>query len=251
MLYWALFGLLYLPMSTSASCAANTRVFSYFDAFMLSINVASTIGFGNVQVNEGCNFYPIVILMLQILVSLTLDCIFMGIIFAKLARPQKRKVSLMFSECAVINGGVKGGFAQLQVRLADARRSHLVECHTRFVVYEEIDGPDGFDIQQTDLDSDGAEWTFTAIPILITHTITEESPLARLMRSPDASFEIVCIVEGIVPTTGMTTQATESYHHTEVRHGHRFLPMVRKATRPGGPPIEMDFSQLSATCQNA
>lgn len=249
--FWAFFALLYLPMAAGTSCADATKVRTYYDAFMLSLNVASTIGFGNVQVNESCSFYPVIILMVQILTSLTIDCIFMGIIFAKLARPQKRKVSLMFSECAVINDGVEGGFAQLQVRLADARRSHLVECHTRFVLYEEFEGPDGFDIRQTDLESDGAEWTFTAIPILITHTITEDSPLARLMRSPGACFEVVCVVEGIVPTTGMTTQATESYHHTEVRHGHRFLPMVRKASRPGRPPIEIDFNALSATSRNA
>lgn len=65
-------------------------------------------------------------------------------------------------------------------------------------------------------------------PTLIVHKIDEESPLYELSAQDmlRERFEIVTMLEGVVESTGMTTQARSSYLPSEILWGHR-MKMIK------------------------
>ena len=69
---------------------------------------------------------------------------------------------------------------------------------------------------------------FMVWPIIIEHRINEDSPFWDM--SADALqqevFELVVVLEGIVESTGMTTQARTSYLPNEILWGHCFERLV-------------------------
>eukprot|EP00039_Didymoeca_costata_P008814 m.116714 g.116714 ORF g.116714 m.116714 type:complete len:365 (-) comp14241_c0_seq3:2819-3913(-) len=245
---WFVFSLLYLPMTVHEECAAQTHVYHWRDSFMLSVMASSTIGFGYHYVDPSkCSGYVVVILCLQILIQLAIDCCFMGTIFVKLSRPQSRSLSLRFSKNAVIDN--RGNHPQLQVRIADARKQQLCEPHVRMVLMEKIHGPDGFDIHAIPLSVDQA-YIYLVLPFVARHDIDDKSPLKASLENPDSDFEIVVIVEGTENTTGLTTSRQQSYCREEIFKNHRFLPMVspNDSLRK---PIVLDFGRLSAIAPNS
>lgn len=54
------------------------------------------------------------------------------------------------------------------------------------------------------------------------------SPLYDLsaMELQCSDLEVIVILEGVVETTGITTQARTSYVSEEIQWGHRFIPIV-------------------------
>lgn len=54
------------------------------------------------------------------------------------------------------------------------------------------------------------------------------SPLYDLsaMELQCSDLEVIVILEGVVETTGITTQARTSYISEEIQWGHRFVPIV-------------------------
>ena len=94
-------------------------------------------------------------------------------------------------------------------------------------------------------DEDGR--LFLAWPTTVEHKITENSPLWETSATDliHRHFEVVVIMEGIVESTGMTTQARTSYLPSEILWGHRFDQEV--SFRPESGQYVVDFSKLNAT----
>lgn len=71
-------------------------------------------------------------------------------------------------------------------------------------------------------------------PTTIVHKINELSPLYHLSASDmlRERFEIIVMLEGVIESTGMTTQARSSYLPSEILWGHRFEHIItfRKET---------------------
>ena len=69
---------------------------------------------------------------------------------------------------------------------------------------------------------------FMVWPIIIEHRINEDSPFWDLSADglQQEVFELVVVLEGIVESTGMTTQARTSYLPNEILWGHRFERLV-------------------------
>lgn len=83
--------------------------------------------------------------------------------------------------------------------------------------------------QEMEVGADGSDDRLMFIwPTLIVHKITEDSPLYDLTAQDLAreKFEIVAMLEGVVESTGMTTQARSSYLPAEILWGHRFESTV-------------------------
>lgn len=70
---------------------------------------------------------------------------------------------------------------------------------------------------------DGLDRIFLVWPLTICHVIDERSPLYEFSNDDlsTANFEIVAILEGVVESTGMNTQARTSYLPFEILWGHR------------------------------
>lgn len=83
--------------------------------------------------------------------------------------------------------------------------------------------------QELTVGADGSDDRLMFIwPTLIVHKIDEDSPLYDLSAQDMLKdrFEIVTMLEGVVESTGMTTQARSSYLPSEILWGHRFESTV-------------------------
>ncbi len=62
------------------------------------------------------------------------------------------------------------------------------------------------------------------------HEIDNDSPLSSLspkdLTMDNTAFEIIVILEGVLETTGLMTQARSSYVGHEIRWGYRFRELV-------------------------
>jgi len=69
---------------------------------------------------------------------------------------------------------------------------------------------------------------FMVWPIIVEHRINKDSPFWDLSAESlqQEVFELVVVLEGIVESTGMTTQARTSYLPNEILWGHRFERLV-------------------------
>ena len=170
-----------------------------------------TIGFGFKYITNECKS-GIIVVIIQCVLGLLLDSFLLGLIFTKLSRPRNRRRTLLFSDCAVIREDGGGRGKVLEFRIADVRRSQVVEGHVRLQLYWYRESSDGRgNLRQYDLDvgyETGRDRVFLLTPVSVYHHITEDSPLHGLTQEDLASsqLELVVILEGIVEVTGLTSQ---------------------------------------------
>ncbi|XP_038211771.1 ATP-sensitive inward rectifier potassium channel 12 isoform X4 [Zerene cesonia] len=173
-----------------------------------------------------------------------------GLIFAKLARAKKRNTTLLFSRNAVIC--LRDGEFCLLFRVGDIRKSHILEAHVRAQIIRKKITREGellpFYQQELKVGADGEEDRLMFIwPMTIVHKINEKSPLYNLSASDmlRERFEIVVMLEGVIESTGMTTQARSSFLPSEILWGHRFETMVSFRKDTGE--YEVDYTRFNNT----
>jgi potassium inwardly-rectifying channel subfamily J len=222
---------------------------SFVSAILFSIETQHTIGYGSRHTTEECT-EAIILMMLQSCFGVICQAMMTGIVFAKLSRPKKRAETLMFSKNACICK--QDGEMCLLFRVGDMRKSHIVEAHIRGVVIKKKITKEGevLPLYQFDVDlgfNEGQDRLFLVWPVIIVHKITESSPFWEM--SPEdlhkEQFEFIVILEGIVESTGMTTQARSSYLPGEILWGHRFERLVTFQKENGQ--YQIDYSRFNNT----
>ncbi|XP_014480841.1 PREDICTED: G protein-activated inward rectifier potassium channel 3-like isoform X2 [Dinoponera quadriceps] len=219
---------------TFIPCVQDIR--SFTSCFLFSVETQHTIGYGAKHTTDECP-EAIFTLCIQSMTGVILQAFMVGIVFAKLSRPKKRTQTLLFSRNAVICQ--RDGQSCLMFRVGDMRKSHIIEAHVRAQMIKRKVTKEGelLPFFQTELKvgGDGEEdKIFFIWPTTIVHKIDRNSPLYRISASDmlRERFEIVVILEGVIESTGMTTQARSSYLPSEILWGHRFEPIItfRKET---------------------
>jgi potassium inwardly-rectifying channel subfamily J len=222
---------------------------SFTSALLFSIETQHTIGYGSRHTTEECP-EAIVLMMFQSCFGVICQALMTGIVFAKLSRPKKRAETLMFSKSACICK--QDGDLCLLLRVGDMRKSQIVEAHIRAVLIKKKITKEGdvLPLYQFDVDlgfNEGRDRLFLVWPVIIVHKIDEESPFWEL--TPEdlhrEQFELIVVLEGIVESTGMTTQARSSYLPGEVLWGHRFERLVTFQKENGQ--YQIDFSRFHNT----
>ncbi|BFZ02851.1 hypothetical protein BsWGS_05890 [Bradybaena similaris] len=222
---------------------------SFTSALLFSIETQHTIGYGHRHTTEECP-EAIVLMMFQSCFGVICQALMTGIVFAKLSRPKKRAETLMFSKSACICK--QDGDLCLLLRVGDMRKSQIVEAHLRAVLIKKKITKEGdvLPLYQFDVDlgfNEGRDRLFLVWPVIIVHKIDQDSPFWEL--SPEdlhrEQFELIVILEGIVESTGMTTQARSSYLPGEVLWGHRFERLVTFQKENGQ--YQIDFSRFHNT----
>ncbi|XP_047995357.1 uncharacterized protein LOC125233398 isoform X5 [Leguminivora glycinivorella] len=102
--------------------------------------------------------------------------------------------------------------------------------------------------QELKVGADGEEDRLMFIwPMTIVHKINEKSPLYNLSAADmlRERFEIVVMLEGVIESTGMTTQARSSFLPSEILWGHRFETMVSFRKDTGE--YEVDYTSFNNT----
>ncbi|XP_075693193.1 ATP-sensitive inward rectifier potassium channel 11 [Rhinoderma darwinii] len=208
-----------------------TSVQSFTAAFLFSIEVQVTIGFGGRMVTEECPS-AILVLIVQNIVGLVINAIMLGCIFMKTAQAHRRAETLIFSKYAVI--ALRNGKLCFMFRVGDLRKSMIISATIHMQVVKKSSSLEGevIPLNQIDIQMENPISTngiFLVSPLVICHSITKDSPLydisaADLTHHQD--LEIVVILEGVVETTGITTQARTSYLADEILWGQRFVPVI-------------------------
>ncbi|PVD38195.1 hypothetical protein C0Q70_00806 [Pomacea canaliculata] len=228
-------------------CVMEIR--SFTSALLFSIETQHTIGYGYRHTTEECP-EAIVLMMFQSCFGVICQALMTGIVFAKLSRPKKRAETLMFSKSACICK--QDGDLCLLLRVGDMRKSQIVEAHIRAVLIKKKVTKEGdvLPLYQFDVDlgfNEGRDRLFLVWPVIIVHKIDQASPFWEL--TPEdlhrEQFELIVVLEGIVESTGMTTQARSSYLPGEVLWGHRFERLVTFQKENGQ--YQIDFSRFHNT----
>ncbi|EZA52802.1 ATP-sensitive inward rectifier potassium channel [Ooceraea biroi] len=223
---------------TFTPCVMEIR--SFTSCFLFSVETQHTIGYGAKHTTDECP-EAIFTMCIQSMTGVILQAFMVGIVFAKLSRPKKRTQTLLFSRNAVICQ--RDDQPCLMFRVGDMRKSHIIEAH----VTKEGELLPFF---QTELKvgGDGEEdKIFFIWPTTIVHKIDKYSPLYRISASDmlRECFEIVVILEGVIESTGMTTQARSSYLPSEILWGHRFQPIITFRKETGE--YEVNYSLFNNT----
>ncbi|XP_064870572.1 ATP-sensitive inward rectifier potassium channel 8-like [Oncorhynchus nerka] len=159
---------------------------------------------------------------------------------------------LIFSRNAVI--AVRNNRLCFMTRVGDLRKSMIIGAAVRLQVVRKTTTPEGevIPIHQIDVQTESAAASnsiFLLAPLIICHTINKDSPLYDLsaMELQCSDLEVIVILEGVVETTGITTQARTSYVTEEIQWGHRFVPIV---TEEDGV-YSVDYSKFGNTVKVA
>ena len=210
-------------------CVTNMKTFS--SVFLFSVETQHTIGYGTRASNDHC-YEGVITQCIQSIVGVLIQATMAGVIFAKIARPEKRKETLIFSKKAVIHK--RDGKLCLMMRVGDMRKSVLIESHVRAQMIRRKVTKEGEVIHysQEELSvgvEGGDDRLFFIWPQLIIHVIDKDSPLYHLAASDllNEAFEIVVFLEGVTESTGSNAQARTSYLPNEIVWGHRFERLVQ------------------------
>lgn len=234
---------------TWTPCVQNVNGFT--SCFLFSVETQHTIGYGGRFTTEECP-EAIFVMCLQSIVGVMIQAFMVGIVFAKLSRPKKRTQTLLFSRSAVICH--RDGVPCLMFRVGDMRKSHIIEAHVRAQLIRHKVTKEGetLPFHQTELKvgGDGEEdKIFFIWPTTIVHQIDSFSPLYNLSATDllRERFEIVVILEGVIESTGMTTQARSSYLPSEILWGHRFKSLITFKKETGE--YEVDYAIFNDTVE--
>ena len=155
-----------------------------------------------------------------------------GVVFAKIARPGRRALTVVFSKNAVITQ--RNGALHLIFQLADIQLSQLVESHFRAQLRSRLVTEEGEVLNnymrelrlttQCEGNSLAEDRGLLLLPVQVSHIITEDSPLYSLdpLALLNADLEIVLVMEAVVEPSGNTTQALTSYLPDEILWGCTF-----------------------------
>ncbi|KAM9377821.1 potassium inwardly rectifying channel subfamily J member 11, like isoform 1-T2 [Pholidichthys leucotaenia] len=207
-----------------------TAIHSFTSAFLFSIEVQVTIGFGGRMVTEECPV-AIVVLIIQNILGLIINAVMLGCVFMKTAQANRRAETLIFSRNAVI--APRNGRPTFMFRVGDLRKSMIISATVQLQVIRRTMTAEGeviplcqLDIQvENPLRSNGI---FLVSPLVISHTIERGSPLYEMSAQSLASddLELIVILEGVVETTGISMQARTSYTPEEILWGRRFVSII-------------------------
>lgn len=207
-----------------------TAIHSFTSAFLFSIEVQVTIGFGGRMVTEECPM-AITVLIIQNILGLIINAVMLGCVFMKTAQANRRAETLIFSRNAVI--APRNGRPTFMFRVGDLRKSMIISATVQLQVIRRTVTTEGevipvcqLDIQvENPLRSNGI---FLVSPLIISHTMERGSPLYELSAHSLAAedLEIIVILEGVVETTGISMQARTSYTPEEILWGRRFVSII-------------------------
>lgn len=94
------FAIIYTTISATLGC--NLQLTSIREGFLFSLETMTTVGYGTNDYLFGSCWVMLPMLSLQACIGLLIDAFLIGVLFARLSRPQTRAATVVFSKNAVI-----------------------------------------------------------------------------------------------------------------------------------------------------
>ncbi|CBY11348.1 unnamed protein product [Oikopleura dioica] len=205
-------------------CFENVN--SFKTAFLFFVETETTVGYGKRTITANCP-EAILLLIIQCLAGTMVDAFMVGCIFIKISKPQNKNDTLIFSDNAVI--AIRDGKYNFMFRIGNLRNSLFVKCicKVKFIKSKQTIEGEFLPLDQRDMDvgtATGADKLFLVTPMVIKHEINEKSPFWEMSCTDMMAeqFEIIVILEGVVESTGQSSQARTSYLNNEILWGHRY-----------------------------
>ncbi|CAN0058338.1 unnamed protein product, partial [Ectocarpus sp. 12 AP-2014] len=122
-----LFAIVYTTISHTLGC--NLKLTSIREGFLFSLETMTTVGYGTHDYLFGSCWIMLPMLSLQACIGLLIDAFLIGILFARLSRPQTRANTVVFTKNAVIRR-VRGE-AYFMFQVGELRKHQLLETRVR------------------------------------------------------------------------------------------------------------------------
>ncbi|XP_013199165.1 G protein-activated inward rectifier potassium channel 4 [Amyelois transitella] len=222
------------------------QIYGFTSVFLFSIEVHTTVGYGNRALTMECPEAMFTMCIESILGTIVQSFI-VGILFAKLTRPKNRAQTILFSKTAIINQRDRS--LCLLFRVGNIRKSRIIACNVHaFLIRCVTTAGDASVSEQVELklNVDATEDFSFMFPITASHKIDESSPFYKFSARDilKSEIEILVVFEGVIESTGQPVQAKSSYVTNEVLWGHRFLPVVTYRNNKG---YVIDYSNFDET----
>lgn len=166
----------------AASPYCNVGIKTFNNAFIFSTFTIMTIGYGTRDVFFDDCWEASVLIFLESIVSILLDCVSLGVVYSLISSGRRRATSILFSDRAVIHKNHGELFFQFQV--VEQRRHPLTEASVRcYAVRDETDAwgrrvefqPCAMRLEKPD--DELGSMLFLSLPSLVVHRLDAWSPL--------------------------------------------------------------------------
>ncbi|HTA65600.1 MAG TPA: ion channel, partial [Xanthomonadaceae bacterium] len=191
---------------------------SFAACFFFSIETLATVGYG---VMSPATTYGHVVATCEIVTGMMSLAVNTGLLFARFSKPTAR---MLFSKVAVITP--YDGVPTLMLRVANQRRSYILEATASMVLARDVDTPDGHSLRRFyDLKLERARSPMFALSWLIMHHIDADSPLHGVseeeLRAGDMALLIT--LSGVDETFAAGVHARYNYAQEDILFGRRFV----------------------------
>jgi inward rectifier potassium channel len=196
---------------------------SFSDCFFFSVETLATVGYGNMS---PANFYGHCIATAEIITGMMSMAVITSLVFARFSKPTAR---LLFSRVAVIT--YYEGVPTLMMRVANQRRSYIVDATASLVLLRDEETSDGHSLRRFfDLKLERARSPMFALSWQIMHRIDESSPLhgvtTQIIR--DGDMRLAVTLAGVDETFAAGITARYSYGHEDILFERRFVDIFRE-----------------------
>ncbi|GAB4823606.1 hypothetical protein N2152v2_010652 [Parachlorella kessleri] len=247
-------------------CISSTH--SFLQILWFSVHTSATIGYGHMAPHPKCTVLNIIIVG-QVLTSLFLQAVLLGVVYARFSTPNRRAHTIRFSQVMTLHTG-SDGYARLSFRIANLRKHQVLRPELRMLLLRKRQQPSRHSSSSMSSSSgtahrrrsswEGDEWIYCdlptshagggrlwlGVPTVLRHVIDEESPLygVGLQEMDRYGWEIIVVLDGYDESTSMPVQARKSYRAGDILHDTCFEPVIRR--RPSGF-LGVDFSSFDLT----
>jgi inward rectifier potassium channel len=234
------FAFLYLLAGAEHLLGASTQTTwdAFLSAFFFSTHTFTTVGYGNIT-PEG--FADNMIASLEAMTGLLSFAIATGLLFGRFSRATAK---LVFSNTMVI-APHKGGKA-LMFRLANRRRSTLMEVEARLLLMTVVDSANGPTRKYDVLELEVPAIHFLPLSWTVVHPITNSSPFHNKTAADLGRLqaEVLVLIKGFDDTFQQIVHARYSYRHDEIMREQRFTTAFHVSTEGK---MVLDLDRISET----
>lgn len=200
--------------------------FDFTGMFIHSLELQSTIGFGEKYPTEECP-EGVFLFVMQIIISIGIEGAIVAVVYAKMAKPVKQISKLTFSKTACVH--LRDGKLCLVFRVCDPREQKSILTMIRVYLVMDIETSEGEALKvNKELQIEGNGTGLIMWPETICHVINEMSPFYEFTEQHfnTKNYEIFVSLVGHSPTTGQQTESRTSYLRKEVSWGQRFTNVI-------------------------
>jgi inward rectifier potassium channel len=219
---------------------AITNATSFIDCFFFSVETLATVGYGEMS---PASFYGHCVATVEIITGMMSVAVVTGLVFARFSKPTSR---ILFSRVAVITP--YEGVPTLMLRVANQRRSYILEATASVVLIREEESVDGHSLRRFhELKLDRARSPMFALSWQIMHVIDETSPLYGVTAQAieDGDMRLTVTISGVDETFAATITARYSYSHEDILFDRRFVDIFSEGDSPRHLYVDLDrFHEL-------